>query len=47
MKDWYNHVGDMLVYVNDVLTPHGFEAIVKDEFAAMRQMFRLARVARI
>lgn len=47
MKDWYNHVGDMLVYVNDVLTPHGFEAIVKDDFAALRQMLRLAPVARI
>jgi internalin A len=38
MKDWYNHVGDMLVYVSDVLHPHGFEAIVKDDFSALREM---------
>ncbi len=44
-RDWYNQVGDMLVYVNDVLTPHGIEAIGKDDFAAFRQMIRLARVA--
>jgi hypothetical protein len=24
MKDWHNHVGDMLAYMNDVLHPHGF-----------------------
>src|SRR5208283_2091301 len=29
MKDWHNHVGRMLTYVNDVLHPHGFEDIVK------------------
>jgi hypothetical protein len=28
----------MLAYVNDVLTPHGFDEIVKDDFAALRQM---------
>jgi len=43
MKDWYNHVGDMLVYVNGVLHPHGFEEIVKDGFAALRQMLQGAR----
>jgi hypothetical protein len=38
----------MLAYVNDVLTPHGFDEIVKDDFAALRQalsrhtMFNLA-----
>jgi hypothetical protein len=26
----------MLAYVNDVLTPHGFDEIVKDDFAALR-----------
>jgi hypothetical protein len=40
MKDWYNHVGDMLVYVGDLLHPHGFEAIVKDDFSALRQMLQ-------
>jgi hypothetical protein len=40
MKDWYNHVGSMLTYVNEVLHPHGFEDIVKDDFAALRQMLQ-------
>jgi hypothetical protein len=43
MKDWYNHVGDVFVYINDVLHPHGFEAIVKDDLAALRQMLQRAR----
>ena len=43
MKDWYNHVGNMLTYVNDVLHPHGFEDIVKDDFAALRQMLSRRR----
>jgi hypothetical protein len=30
----------MLAYVNDVLTPHGFDEIVKDDFAALRQMLK-------
>ena len=38
MKRWHNDVGDMLAYVNDVLTPHGFDEIVKDDFAALRKM---------
>jgi internalin A len=40
MQDWHNHVGDILAHVNDVLHPHGFEAIVEDNFAALRQMLR-------
>jgi hypothetical protein len=39
MKKWHVDVGNMLAYVNDVLTPHGFEAIVKDDFTTLRQMF--------
>jgi internalin A len=42
MRDWANHVSDMLAYVNDVLHPHGFEAIVKNDFAALRQMLHRA-----
>jgi TIR domain/Leucine Rich repeats (2 copies) len=38
MRRWHNEVGDMLSYINDVLHPHGFEAIVKDNFAALRHM---------
>jgi len=38
MKRWHNEVGDVLTYVNDVLGPHGFDEIVKDDFAALRQM---------
>jgi internalin A len=40
MQDWANRVSDMLTHVNDVLHPHGFEAIVKDDFAALRQMLQ-------
>jgi internalin A len=40
MKRWHNEVGDMLTYVNDVLHPHGFEDIVKDDFAGLHQMLR-------
>jgi internalin A len=43
MQDWANHVSDILAHVNDVLHPHGFEAIVKDDFAALRQMLQQAR----
>jgi hypothetical protein len=38
MRRWHNEVGDMLAYVNDVLAPRGFEEIVKDNFAGLRQM---------
>jgi internalin A len=40
MKRWHNEVGDMLAYVNDVLHPRGFDEIVKDNFASLRQMLR-------
>jgi internalin A len=43
MQDWHNRVGDILAYTNDVLRPHGFESIVKDDFAALRQMLRARR----
>jgi internalin A len=38
MKRWHNEVGDMLAYVNDVLVPRGFESVVNDDFASLRQM---------
>jgi hypothetical protein len=40
MKKWYVDVGDMLAYVRDGLIPHGFDTIVKDDFAALRQMLQ-------
>jgi internalin A len=43
MRRWHNEVGDMLAYMNDVLTPHGFDEIVKDDFAALRQMLQQRR----
>jgi len=39
MQEWHNRIGDMLAYLNDVLAPHGFDEIVKDDFAALLQMF--------
>ena len=43
MQKWYLDVGDMLAYVNDKLHPHGFDEIVKDDFAALRQMLHRRR----
>jgi len=43
MQDWHNRVGDILAHANDVLRPHGLESIVKDDFAALRQMLRAKR----
>jgi internalin A len=40
MRRWHNEVGDMLAYVNDKLVPHGFDEIVKDDFAGLRRMLR-------
>ena len=40
MQKWYLDVADILAYVSDVLTPHGFDDIVKDDFAALRQMLQ-------
>jgi hypothetical protein len=40
MQEWHNRIGDMLAYVNDVLSPHGFDEIVKDDFASLRQMLQ-------
>ena len=38
MKDWHNTVGDVLAYVSDVLAPHGFDAIAKDDYATLHDM---------
>jgi len=38
MQKWYLDIGDMLCYLNDVLTPHGFNEIVRDDFSGLRQM---------
>jgi hypothetical protein len=43
MRKWYTDVGNILAYVNDVLVPHGFESIVKDDFATLRQMLQRRR----
>ena len=43
IKRWHNEVGDMLAYVNDVLVPHVFDDIVKDDFASLRQMLSRRR----
>jgi internalin A len=40
MQQWYPQVSDILRYMNDVLHPHGFDQIVKDDFAALRQMLQ-------
>jgi hypothetical protein len=44
MQEWHNRTGDMLAYLNDVLHPHGFDEIVKDDFAALRQMLTKRRM---
>jgi internalin A len=46
MQDWHNRVSDILAHVTDVLHPHGFEAIVKDDFVVLRQRLQQARSER-
>jgi len=43
MQKWHLDIGEMLTYVSDVLRPHGFDEIVKDDFASLRQMLRQHR----
>jgi len=40
MKKWYLDVGNMLAHVNGILHPHGFDDIVKNDFAALHQMLQ-------
>jgi internalin A len=40
MQKWYLDVADILAYISDVLTPNGFDEIVKDDFARLRQMLQ-------
>src|SRR5208337_3182665 len=43
MQKWQLDIGEILTHVSDVLTPHGFDEIVKDDFAALRQMLQRHR----
>jgi Leucine-rich repeat (LRR) protein len=47
MRRWHNEVGDMLAYVNDKLVPHGFDEIVKDDFAGLRQMLQRRETSQV
>jgi internalin A len=38
MQKWHLDIGEMLTYVSDVLSPHGFDDIVKADFSGLRQM---------
>src|SRR6202047_4125741 len=41
MQKWHLDIGEMLTYFSDVLCPHGFDEIVKeDDFTALRQMLQ-------
>jgi hypothetical protein len=40
MQKWYLDVGEILAHVSDVLTPHGFDEILKDDFVSLRQMLQ-------
>jgi internalin A len=35
MQEWHNRIADILSFINDVLCPHGFDDIVKDDFAGL------------
>jgi hypothetical protein len=37
IRHWHQEVGDMLAYVADALAPRGYDAVVKDDFAAVRE----------
>jgi hypothetical protein len=43
MREWHNSVAGILKYKNDVLSPRGFQEIVKDDYAGLLEM--LARKA--
>jgi len=43
LQQWYPQVRDMLRYMNDILHPRGFDEIVKDDFAVLRQMLQQRR----
>jgi len=43
MQDWHNRVGDILDHVNAVLQPRGFDSIVRDDFAALKEMVEGSR----
>jgi hypothetical protein len=38
MQDWHNRVGDILAHVSDVLRPVGYDAIVRNDFAVLKEM---------
>jgi internalin A len=40
MQKWYLDVGEILAHVADVLSPRGFDEIVKDDCVALRRMLR-------
>ena len=40
MMNWHNDVGDILAFINDVLHPDGFEAIVANEYQGLRTMLK-------
>ena len=43
MREWHFRIDDILGFLSDRLGPRGFEDIVKDDFAALRQMLQRAR----
>jgi internalin A len=43
MYDWHRHIDDILGFLSDRLGPRGFEDIVKENFAALRQMLQRVR----
>jgi hypothetical protein len=38
IKQWHAVIGDILGFISDELHPHGFDNIVKDDFAAVREL---------
>lgn len=38
IKQWHGVIGNILGFIADTLHPHGFDAIVKDDYAGVRQM---------
>jgi internalin A len=42
IKQWHGVIGDILGFVADVLHPHGFDALVANNFASIREMLKRA-----
>jgi len=44
-RDWSIHLADILDHINDRLSPHGFDAIVRNDYAALMELLESRQAA--